>query len=255
MILFDNETTRILWDVFEHIPAFQKLKETNNPQYQDTIQALERFIDYTLENKLDEKTNMILVHAIALNYVEEPNVMDSLEISSDCYIPILTLIRNHTELDKFPVSKEESAIIAYANKLDRVDMDLMLLYKKLLNPKAENLEEIRKLYYEYVTYPKDTYVKLTKTYDPNHKTKSKGIILGFVSVGKLFGPVVVGNRVQLSSFITEFCTDSVIEILSKNMFRTKKETYKIAKIETSHSFDDILGENKDVLQRLKENGD
>ena len=154
---------------------------------------------------------------------------------------IISLVRNHMRpiyVMKSDNPKQE--LLKLVNSLNGIDFRALVLLKWCddkgsIHPDSgyeELLKKIYDLYLEEISYPKETYVKVTKldTLNTEHKLfgHPNGVENGNTYFGTLFTTVTVGWGLYVGK---SFQTSIITEIIDKNHFKTKNSLYEITKYE------------------------
>lgn len=154
---------------------------------------------------------------------------------------IISLVRNHMRpiyVMKSDNPKQE--LLKLVNSLNGIDFRALVLLKWCddqgsIHPNSgyeELLKKVYDLYLEEISYPKGTYVKVTKldTLNPKHKLfgHPNGVENGNTYFGTLFTTVTVGWGLYVGK---SFQTSIITEIIDKNHFKTKNSLYEITKYE------------------------
>lgn len=154
---------------------------------------------------------------------------------------IISLVRNHMRpiyVMKSDNPKQE--LLKLVNSLNGIDFRALVLLKWCddqgsIHPDSgyeELLKKIYDLYLEEISYPKGTYVKVTKldTLNTEHKLfgHPNGVENGNTYFGVLFTTITVGWGLCVGK---SFHTSIITEIIDKNHFKTKNSLYEITKYE------------------------
>lgn len=152
---------------------------------------------------------------------------------------ILSLVRYHMQpLYILDAPNPAQFLLKLVNNLNYIDFESLLLLKECDCKGAiievpydyeKILTSIRKLFYEYCSYPEKTLVTIKKTEDSRTSKYSKShhpndINVGYEKVGHLFKPITIGFRTILNM---QFSTSPVTKIIDKNHFETRNSVYEI----------------------------
>ena len=238
-----EHTKLVVNKMIDFIDKNQDYQFFNDPQYREILvySALFHDIGKPLTTFLGEDGYYHCPeHAVEGAKLTE-TLINNLSLDENIKPAIISLVRNHMRpiyVMKSDNPKQE--LLKLVNSLNGVDFRALILLKWCddqgsIHPDSgyENLlKNAYDLFLEEISYPKGTYVKITKleTLNAEHKLlgHSNGIEKGDVYLGKIFTPITVGWGVFLGRV---FHTSNVTEIVDKNHFKTLNSLYEITKYE------------------------
>lgn len=170
------------------------------------------------------------------------DLLVKLEVDEHLHTAIISLVRWHMQpMYILEQTNPEKAILKLANNLNEVNVELLILLKQCDcegsiydkdDHRDEILQKVRDIYYDKITYKRGETVKITKlsdndtcSYVPGHHPN--GINTGYEKIGRLIEPITKGHRVYLG---LGFSTSPVVEIVSKNCFKTRNSVYEITEV-------------------------
>lgn len=170
------------------------------------------------------------------------DLLVKLEVDECLHTAIISLVRWHMQpMYILEQTNPEKAILKLANNLNEVNVELLILLKQCDcegsiydkdDHRDEILQKVREIYYDKITYKRGETVKITKlsdndtcSYVPGHHPN--GINTGYEKIGRLIEPITKGHGVYLG---LGFSTSPVVEIVSKNCFKTRNSVYEITEV-------------------------
>lgn len=238
-----EHTKMVVNKMIDFIDKNQDYQFFNDPQYREILvySALFHDIGKPLTTFLGEDNYYHCPeHAVEGAKLTE-TLLNNISLDNNIKPAIISLVRNHMRpIHVMKSDNPKKELLKLVNSLNGIDFRALVLLKWCddqgsIHPDSgyeDLLKKIYDLFLEEISYPKGTYVKITKLEILNEDHKifghPNGIEKGYVYLGEMLTPITVGWGVFLGRV---FHTSDVIEIIDKNHFKTNNSLYEITKYE------------------------